>query len=159
MARRRGSEQTQEARTETCASPPTILVVDHLDAIRAIVREFLETEGFTVLLAKSASHATRILRGHSGTIDLLLTELQMPGTDGVLLAKRLQALRPEMAVVTMSAALSSAVTRKQISLIAAQFLWKPFTKQELLKKLDESLQRNHDRPSIAPKKRSSLSPV
>lgn len=122
-------------------SARTILVVDDLEAILAIAREFLEAEGFAVLTARNALEAFRAEEAYTGNIDLLLTDTRTPGTNGFLLAGRLKILRPEMAVIFMSAIFSEAIDKKRIAKLEALFLWKPFTRRELLLKVNRVMTR------------------
>ncbi len=85
------------------AAPKTILVVeDHLLLLK-LVKEILEDAHFTVLTASSAKKAIHVETAHSGTIDLLLSDVMMPGMSGPDLAKKLKEQRPEMRIILMSA--------------------------------------------------------
>jgi two-component system, cell cycle sensor histidine kinase and response regulator CckA len=84
-------------------APKTILVVeDHLLLLK-LVKEILEGAHFTVLTANSAKKAIQVEAAHSGTIDLLLSDVMMPGMSGPDLAKKLKEQRPEMRIILMSA--------------------------------------------------------
>ena len=72
----------------------TILVVEDQDALREMVRSFLVASGYRVLEASHPEQALQIARGHKGSIDLLLTDLVMPGMNGHELAKKLTAEIP-----------------------------------------------------------------
>jgi DNA-binding NtrC family response regulator len=85
------------------AAPKTILVVeDHLLLLK-LVKEILEDAHFTVLTASSAKKAIHVEAAHSGTIDMLLSDVMMPGMSGPDLAKKLKEQRPEMRIILMSA--------------------------------------------------------
>jgi CheY-like chemotaxis protein len=60
----------------------TVLLVDDLDTLRKMIREFLGSLGMEVLEASNATEAIHIGRSHPGRIDLLLTDLEMPGMSG-----------------------------------------------------------------------------
>jgi len=73
---------------------PTILVVDDEDDLRDLVRDVLESRGFTVLDAASGDAALKILEGDFLRIDLLFTDVRMPGNlNGFALAERAKAIR------------------------------------------------------------------
>lgn len=63
---------------------PTLLVVDDDEKIVHLVQELMELKGFEILPATSPEEALRVLDAHPGPIDLLLTDVVMPGTSGVL---------------------------------------------------------------------------
>jgi CheY-like chemotaxis protein len=81
----------------------TILLVDDDVEVLEITREMLERLGYLVLDALSAEEAVRVALGHPGPIQLLLTDVVMPGASGHDLAQQLALPRPEMKVLYMSA--------------------------------------------------------
>jgi two-component system, cell cycle sensor histidine kinase and response regulator CckA len=109
----------------------TVLLVDDEPAIRKYLCLLLRTGGYTVLEAGDGADAVRVGQAHRGTIDLLLTDVEMPGLGGRQLATVLKATRPGMRVLYVSgypadAALGGAV---------ADVLEKPFTPAGLAVKL------------------------
>jgi len=84
-------------------SPQTILVVEDHPLLLKLVKGILEDAHFTVLAANSAKKAIRIEAEFSGTIDLLLSDVTMPGVSGPDLAKTLKEQRPKMRIILMSA--------------------------------------------------------
>ena len=131
-----GSEE-QLLEAETGMAAKRILVVDDLEAILAIVREFLEMEGFAVMTAKNGPEAVCIADRYDGDIDLLVTDVQMPGMNGLLLAESLRTSRPAIAVIIMSAVSLGPLDKNRARKLKALFLWKPFTSKELLLKVNE----------------------
>lgn len=119
----------------------TVLVVDDNEAVLAIVRDFLEAQGFSVLSASNGSEANHIAESHAGEIDLLLIEARLPDTSGVAVSERLKLLRPTMAVIIMAAALDKTTYKKRVAKHQASFLWKPFTNAELLLKIKEVIEQ------------------
>ena len=83
------------------AAPPdgteTILLVEDADALRLLVRELLENAGYTVLDAETPAKALSLVQSTSGPIHLVLTDMVMPGMSGLELARRVGALRPDVA--------------------------------------------------------------
>jgi two-component system cell cycle sensor histidine kinase/response regulator CckA len=84
-------------------TPPTILLVEDHPLLLKLVKRILEDAHFTVLAASGAKKAIRIEAEFSGTIDLLLSDVMMPGMSGPDLAKTLKKQRPKMRIILMSA--------------------------------------------------------
>lgn len=108
----------------------TILLVEDGASLREMVREMLEAAGYTVLAAKSAPEAVRMVQQHDGPIDLLLTDVVMPGMSGPELVETLRALRPGLNVLLMSGAVDHGP-----AVADAAFIQKPFTESMLLEKV------------------------
>lgn len=83
-------------------APRTVLIADDEAEFRAIVREVLEAKGHVVLEAASGSEAVALADGHGGPIDLLITDVLMPGMSGWQLAERLLQQRPTLRVLYVS---------------------------------------------------------
>ena len=81
--------------------PSTILLVDDDPDIRSLTRTFLAHEGYSVLSSGDAERAVQIFRAVP-QIDLLVTDLYMPGQSGMELARELKAMRPELPVLMIS---------------------------------------------------------
>jgi CheY-like chemotaxis protein len=80
----------------------TVLVAEDSDAVREVTRELLEALGYTVMTAARGEQALELARAHPGPIDLLLTDVVMPGLRGASLAEQLVASRPGVRVLFMS---------------------------------------------------------
>ena len=80
----------------------TILLAEDEKEVRAVAREFLELSGYTVLKAKDGAEAVELAAKHSGVIDLLVTDMVMPGMSGRELSARLTAMRAGIRVIYMS---------------------------------------------------------
>jgi len=80
----------------------TVLVVDDEAELLAMVREMLEGAGYRILTASDAEEALRIAAGHAAPIDLLLTDVVMPGMSGYALAQQVTRDRPETKILYMS---------------------------------------------------------
>lgn len=120
----------------------TILVVEDSPDLRAIVRQFLEMSGYRVLLAGNGAEGKNVAAAHSGPIQLLLTDVVLPGgANGRMLAEQLHQSRPEMAVLFMSGYADDAVLYLAGEKQELHFLAKPFTRAELLEKISDVLQR------------------
>lgn len=75
----------------------TILVVEDESAVRDVVVQLLSAKGFRVLTATDAYDAVRLLAGHH--VDLLFTDIVMPGMDGVQLARQAKLMQPSLRVL------------------------------------------------------------
>ncbi|MCM4077207.1 response regulator [Paractinoplanes hotanensis] len=81
---------------------PTVLVVDDEEDLRDIMRRMLERRGFATLIAGDSQQAITACREHPGDIDILVTDLGLPGVSGGELSRSATELRPEMSVVYIS---------------------------------------------------------
>ena len=117
----------------------TILLVEDNPSLEQIARRILKRYGYAVLSAPSAEEAVRVSRTHSGAIDLLLTDVVMPGQSGPSLATLLTTERPGMRVLHMSGYTDDAVVRHGALSGTAAFLQKPFTPEGLSRKVQEVL--------------------
>jgi PAS domain S-box-containing protein len=123
----------------------TVLLVEDEAAVRELVRKMLKRYGYRVLVAQDAADALVTEKHHPGSIDVLLTDIVMPGLNGPDLAQRLVRRRPAIAVLYMSGfAQHLAVGLGSLS-GRADFLQKPFTPETLALKVRECLDR-HPRP-------------
>jgi len=104
----------------------TVLVVEDNAAVRSVLCRVLKDAGYVVFEACDAVKATEIVSGGEH-IDLLLTDVVMPGVSGPELAVELQQKRPEMKVLFMSGYSGSAITRHGVLREGLVFLQKPFS--------------------------------
>ena len=93
-----------------------------------MVAMVLESEGFSVLTATSGSEALQIARSCPGGLDLLLSDIEMPGMDGATLVQQLRVESPGLPVILMSGTCDLAALRVSKP---ARFLSKPFSMSEL----------------------------
>jgi two-component system, cell cycle sensor histidine kinase and response regulator CckA len=119
-------------RERTKGERETILVVDDESGIRELIRKILSREGYRVLEAGSAEDAQAAARGQQ--IDLLITDVMLPGINGPELARRMQQAAPRLKALFISGHTGSAVIPP-----GAAFLAKPFTLAALLEKVRQTL--------------------
>ncbi|MBA3579596.1 MAG: response regulator [Gemmatimonadaceae bacterium] len=105
----------------------TILLAEDEAAVRALVRRMLENNGYTVLVARDGSEAIRLAAAHAGAIDLFLTDVIMPGTGGVELARRIREHCPDTPVLYMSGYNDEDIARRGGLGEHSRLLPKPFT--------------------------------
>ena len=113
---------------------PCILLAEDDPDVRRLLTDVLTGEGFHVLSASNGEAALKLARKHSGQIDLLITDVQMPKLDGFDLRERLCLERPDIKLLVISGALGS-------NILGADFplLRKPFLPSELASKVREIL--------------------
>ena len=117
----------------------TIMIVEDDVRVRDLVRLMLESKGYEVLTAGGADEAMQLCAERSGAVDLLLTDVIMPGVNGRVLAEHLAAISPAMRILFMSGYSDEAVyLHGEISPNAA-FIEKPFTDRTLARKVREVL--------------------
>jgi two-component system, cell cycle sensor histidine kinase and response regulator CckA len=109
----------------------TILVVEDDERVRRLITKMLEQHGYRVIGATSGLEAIDIAR-EAGRVDLLLSDVVMPGVDGGELYRRLSAERPELRVLFMSGYSQRVVARHGEIYAAKPLLQKPFTVHELM---------------------------
>jgi DNA-binding NtrC family response regulator len=114
-----------------------ILLVDDEIPIQFLVWKMLKTEGFTVLAASSGESALKTCRGYSGSIDLLLTDMEMSQINGVELYQILAAERPGIKAVIMS---GDPGNQEQSAIIGLPFLQKPVQVSTMRQVIETALQ-------------------
>jgi PAS domain S-box-containing protein len=117
----------------------TILLVDDAAPLRGLTRRLLEDCGYTVLDTGDPAEALRIAGQHKGPLPLLITDVMMPGFSGPVLAERLVATRPETRVLYSSGYADDSVFKHGILGPDSAFLEKPFTRDDLVRKVRELL--------------------
>jgi two-component system, cell cycle sensor histidine kinase and response regulator CckA len=133
--------RTDEAATPEVAGPAadltgheTILLVEDAETLRVMTREILEGAGYAVIEAASPAAVLAQL-GNLGAVNVLLTDVVLPGMSGPDLAKDLRRTRPDLKIVFMSGYTEQAVGNHGVFDPEAQFLQKPFTTDSLLRKV------------------------
>lgn len=124
--------------SETSASlegGETVLVVEDEEAVCKLVRLSLEGHGYKVYSAATGRDALELLQTQSGTVNLLITDVIMPGISGRELAEAARRDRPELKVLYMSGYTDDALGRHGMKETSDQFLQKPFTPLGLVRKV------------------------
>jgi two-component system cell cycle sensor histidine kinase/response regulator CckA len=129
----------------------TILLVEDEPALRAMVRSVLESKGYKVLEARHGEDALVVTELHRGPIDLLLTDVVMPGMSGRELAEHLVSANPKTKVLYMSGYTDDAIVHHGVLGSDMAFLQKPFSPDSVVRKVREVLDAPpHARPGPRP---------
>jgi PAS domain S-box-containing protein len=121
------------------AGSETVLLVEDDERVRALVCSVLKRGGYRVLEAEHAERAAEIAAARNGAIDLLLTDVVMPGRNGRELADLVVGRWPAVRVLFMSGYSSDTVLKRGVSATEAQFIQKPFTIDALTAKVRDVL--------------------
>jgi CheY-like chemotaxis protein len=116
-----------------------VLIVDDDDSLRTILYRILENGGYDVLAAGSGAEAVAICRTSRHPIDLLVTDYNMPGMNGVEVARECSALHAELPVLYVSGSHPEQELRADLGKRKRGFLAKPFRREDLLRKTKEML--------------------
>ena len=142
--------RTQAVASPLAAGPPrrdspagaeVILLVEDEVSVRTMTQRLLQRGGYTVLSAGSASEAEQLFTRHPGPVHLLLTDIVMPGPNGIELSTRLRRQRPELAVLYISGYAEGSLPARSALPAGAMLLAKPFSSDALLSRVREVLDR------------------
>jgi signal transduction histidine kinase/ActR/RegA family two-component response regulator len=117
----------------------TVLVVEDEDGVRELLWKILTDHGHTVLEARHGRDALTVAGGYDHPIQLLVTDVVMPEMGAGELVDQLVSSRPELKVLYISGYTNDEVTRRGISRTDAAFIQKPFTSEDLMRKVREVL--------------------
>ncbi len=141
-------EQSGDVTPEVLRGSETILLVEDEAPVRSVTRQLLERNGYTVLEAADGPAALALVNGATGEphVDLLLTDVIMPGMSGRELANQLKARRPDLRVLFMSGYTDDAVVRHGMLEPGLAYLEKPFRPPALLRKVRDVLKSRSQSP-------------
>ena len=123
--RRRGSE--------------TVLVIEDENVVRSVIKRILEKFGYTVLEAGTAQDAALLVQKHKGSINLVLSDVVLPDSDGLELFERLAPELDGVKVIFMSGYPGSASIRREAIGGGLNYIHKPFTPEALIDKVRDTL--------------------
>ncbi len=138
-------EEAPQPKTEVETAPATlrgtetVLLVEDEAAVRLLVRGVLEENGYHVLDAGSGAEALVMANNSKQPIHLLVTDVVMPGMSGREVAQQVTLAHPETKVLFMSGYTDDAIVRHGVLESSAAFVQKPFTPDNLLRKIREAL--------------------
>jgi DNA-binding response OmpR family regulator len=116
-----------------------------------MTREFLKIRGYSVIEARNAADAIQFVESHDEAIDLVLTDVVMPGMKGRELVEQLAKLRSNLKVLYMSAYSEDDAINIGILSPGTAFIEKPFSPDELAVKVRDILSGNRSRPGEQPR--------
>ncbi|MFL5401343.1 MAG: PAS domain S-box protein [Gemmatimonadales bacterium] len=132
--------------TSTAASPPPeraagehILIVEDEPAVRSMTSRALKEHGYTVLEAGDGPEALRAVEQANGALDLIITDVIIPGLDGTELARRAAHVKPGLPILFMSGYTDDEIVRRGLLDAGQPFLQKPFTPDALVRRVAELL--------------------
>ena len=134
-----GAPRDASTAAEAPRGTETVLLVEDHEAVRLVVREVLEAQGYTVLEASRAAEARRAEKRHEGPIHLMIADVLMPDATGPELALQLRPARPRMKVLFISGHADPTVASEALLDPATAFLQKPFSPDTLARKVREVL--------------------
>jgi two-component system cell cycle sensor histidine kinase/response regulator CckA len=118
-------------------SQETILLVEDEPAVRQLFVTALSRAGYAVLEARNGEEAVKLFDEHGAAIDLLLTDVRMPYMDGAELARELRERKESLKMICISGHDGSVAAA-----VSPDFLAKPFSRDEMLRKIREVLDRH-----------------
>lgn len=121
-------------------SAATVLVVDDTQGLRDLTKKLLQRQGYAVLVAANAGEAVRLFEQHR-SIDVMLTDVVMPGASGPELTRQLMEQRPGLKVIYMSGYSEESMADHGVVNAGVAFLQKPFDPETLGRKIREVLDR------------------
>jgi two-component system cell cycle sensor histidine kinase/response regulator CckA len=117
----------------------TLLIVENEPAIRHLLQVALQKNGYSVLTAESGRKALELVRDHTGTIDLLITDVMMEDMDGPELVRQLAVLRPRTRTLFMSGYTDNALGEQGVLSANVNFIQKPFSPTVIAQKVRDIL--------------------
>jgi CheY-like chemotaxis protein len=126
---------------EPVGGSETILVVEDDESLRNVTVALLESAGYKVLQAETAESAIALAQDRTESIDLLLTDVLMPGMGGVELSAHLKTLRPDLKVLLMSGYAGDLIARYGAIEPEMTLMEKPFTRHDLLSRIHTVLHK------------------
>lgn len=133
------SRDTHAASPGISAKAARILVIDDEENIRATLEEFLTLTGYQVATAADGNEG--LDRLGAGSFDLVLSDLKMPGVDGIAVIEWVKETQPELPVIVMTGFATVDTTIRALRLGADDYLLKPFSLDEIERTVESSLEK------------------
>jgi len=139
---RKAGESTASASGRENEVLATILIVEDETALRELVRQYLQMRKFGVLTAKNGREGVEVFRQNAKKIQLVISDLVMPGMNGFECMERILAVEPNVRFLFMSGFPEQIVERHRASFDRCEFLPKPFRLEQLIDKVSRLLSRD-----------------
>jgi PAS domain S-box-containing protein len=136
---RPADQPADEARPSLPRGDETILLVEDEAAVRRIAARLLQNQGYTLLQAQNGAEAADVITSHRGTIDLLLTDVVLPGMGGRQIAEQARAQRPGIRVLFTSGYTDDLILQHRLVEHHVALLPKPFSRESIARKVREVL--------------------
>jgi PAS domain S-box-containing protein len=133
------THSTQQPPSRRAKADSTILLVEDDDAVRRVAARILRESGYTVLDTGNADEARKLCKERGKSLDLLLTDVVMPGVSGPKLAEELKEISPHLRILFMSGFPGAAVVHSGVLRANARVVEKPFSPAVLVDKVEEVL--------------------
>ncbi|MCX6626001.1 MAG: response regulator, partial [Candidatus Solibacter sp.] len=137
-----GASEPQSGTARSLAGSETVLVVEDQDQVRALAVAILKRYGYEVLEAATGADALALAEGHAGRIDVVVSDIMMPGMTGTEMVQRLKLSRPELKVLYVSGYAGTSIREGELESSGALFLPKPYAPEILAAKIRELLSRS-----------------
>lgn len=125
------------ATVETAPAHKTILLVEDQEGVRGLILLYFGKRGFHLIEAANGQEALDLAEKRTGNIDVLITDVSMPGLDGVALSQKMKSGRPKLKTLFMSGLLTSTVEELTAPGSGSVFMQKPFRIANLFAKVQE----------------------
>ena len=132
-------EKTVEPAPSILKGSETILLVEDNDQVRSLILAILERQGYSVLVAEDGIHALEVLERFNDPVHLLLTDVIMPGMNGIDLFKKISASRRNVRVIYMSGYADDVILEQGGAEVGLPFIQKPFSVKDITTKVRDVL--------------------
>ncbi len=139
ITEREEMEQSDEEDVSRTGGQETILLVEDMEIVRKLAAGILSKQGYRVVEASSGQEAVELFEANKKEIDLLVTDVVMPGMGGTELLEQLLNIRPELKALFMSGHPQDAIAQQGILDTGTNFIQKPFRPKEFSQKVREVL--------------------
>jgi PAS domain S-box-containing protein len=140
------AEEYKAIPKEGARGSETILLVEDEEAVRGLTSRILQKQGYRVIAAQHGKEAMDIATKEEGRIDLVLTDIVMPGMNGRGLVERLAGIRPRIKSLYMSGYTDDAILRRGVLTQRSSLIQKPFSAADLMNRVGELLAQSRQVP-------------
>ncbi len=144
------TEAPEPQKAEDLRGGETVLVCEDDEIVRELTAALLDSGGYVVLTASGGSEALEVAKSHPGSIDLLVTDVIMPGMNGRMVSEHLQGQLEGLQTLFISGYTADIIAHHGMLDEGVEFLAKPFTRQGLLAKVRDVLGAAPGYPTVQP---------